>query len=225
MSKILKNTTNSDINLDVGLLVPANGQITVGQLDYDEAAASDDIMVLISNGNFIVNDGSYDLNISEGIDLIKGIFPRTIEVSIAESARFDYPVMDPSKARVDWDGNKVDLPRVYETREIIYNYSGSGELHNFILDFNNQAVEVRLTVDGHVIFDINCSTLHDATSNDDWDGIPGDGWFKWSRERKAFAFNPRYPIKFESTVVIESRSNSNSNKRDMNRYFVHLLKD
>ena len=39
-------------------------------------AASSDVVTEVGASNLVVNDGSFDLNISDGIDLIKGIFSR-----------------------------------------------------------------------------------------------------------------------------------------------------
>jgi hypothetical protein len=80
MSKILKNTTGTDIELDIGLLVPANSSITINPADFDEAASSDNIIEFIGNGNIIVNDGSKDLSKADGSRLIQGIFPSTVGI-------------------------------------------------------------------------------------------------------------------------------------------------
>ncbi len=71
-TKILKNQTASPIDLDFGVTVPASGQVTILPTDYADAAASDDLVTFIGSGDIVVNDGSLDLNISTGMDLIKG---------------------------------------------------------------------------------------------------------------------------------------------------------
>ncbi len=78
MAKILINNTPNNIELDVGLTVPGNGQLTIDQLDFADAAGSDDIVTQVGNGNLTVNDGSSNLTISDGIDLIKGLFPNSL---------------------------------------------------------------------------------------------------------------------------------------------------
>lgn len=76
MSKIVKNSTESDVAIsDVGITVPASGQFTIAPQEYLIWAASNDIILLIGNGTLVINDGSSDLSISDGVDLIKGIFP------------------------------------------------------------------------------------------------------------------------------------------------------
>ncbi len=72
-TKILKNQTVTDIELDFGVTVPGSGQVTILATDYADAAASDDLVTFIGSGDIVVNDGSNDLSISQGMDLIKGL--------------------------------------------------------------------------------------------------------------------------------------------------------
>ena len=77
MSKILKNNTASAVPLtDTGVTVPASGQYTIPPQDYLLWAASSDVITEVGNAVLTVNDGSFDLNISDGIDLIKGLYDR-----------------------------------------------------------------------------------------------------------------------------------------------------
>jgi len=81
MSKILKNTTASPVDItDVGVTIPASGQITVEAVDDLLFKGSSDVVTLIGNGTVVVNDGTSDLSITDGIDLIKGIFPSEIGI-------------------------------------------------------------------------------------------------------------------------------------------------
>lgn len=78
MAKILINQTASPVSVsDTGITVPASGQYTIPPTDYPLWAASDDIVTLVGAGTLVVNDGSVDLGISDGIDLIKGIFQKS----------------------------------------------------------------------------------------------------------------------------------------------------
>lgn len=82
MSKILKNNTSNAVSInDTGIAIPASGEYTISPQDYLLWASSNDVLSLITDETLIVNDGSYDLAISEGIDLLKGIFPSNIKVS------------------------------------------------------------------------------------------------------------------------------------------------
>lgn len=81
MSKILKNTTGSNISIiDTGITILANGQYTIPPQDYLLWAASNNIITRIGSGSIIVNDGSVDLSISDGTDLIKGLYPKKFGV-------------------------------------------------------------------------------------------------------------------------------------------------
>ena len=78
MSKILINTTAAIVMItDTGVPVPALGSYTIPPTDYQLWSASNDIIVKIGNGTLIVNDGSFDLSISDGTDLIKGLYSKT----------------------------------------------------------------------------------------------------------------------------------------------------
>lgn len=80
MSKVLINTTTNPILIsDTGINLPV-GSYTIDPVNYLMWANSNDIVTRIGNGNVIVNDGSSNLSISDGIDLIKGYFPKKIGV-------------------------------------------------------------------------------------------------------------------------------------------------
>lgn len=94
MSKILKNTTTSSINLDIGLLVPASGQITLQPTDFVEAADSDQLVELIGDGSIKVNDGNEDLTKAQGMALILSGFRKTdFDEDLLESNRLKIDVM------------------------------------------------------------------------------------------------------------------------------------
>lgn len=83
MSKILKNNTVSAITItDVGgVIVPVlPSTYTIPPQDYLLWAQSSDIITYLNDASptpsITVSDGSVDLNPSDGMDLIKGLFPR-----------------------------------------------------------------------------------------------------------------------------------------------------
>lgn len=81
MSKILKNTTASIVSIDdVGQSVPASGQLTILPIDDLLYRNSSDTVTLVGNETLIVSDGTDDLEISDGIDLIKGLFQNKINL-------------------------------------------------------------------------------------------------------------------------------------------------
>jgi hypothetical protein len=91
MSKILKNTTVSAIFVsDVGVSIAGLGQYTIPEQDYLLWAASSNTVTYVGAAELVVNDGSFDLNISDGIDLIKGLFPSKVAVFAAGSTQAFY---------------------------------------------------------------------------------------------------------------------------------------
>lgn len=73
MSKILRNMTASDIPIaDTGVTILASSNYTIPPTQYPLWAASSDVIVAIASGTIVVNDGSYDWNVSDGVDIIKG---------------------------------------------------------------------------------------------------------------------------------------------------------
>lgn len=87
MSKILKNTTGSDVAIaDVGQTVPASSQITITPQDYLLYADSSDTVTLVGAGTLVVNDGSVDLSIADGMKLIQGIFPSSVKIITSDES-------------------------------------------------------------------------------------------------------------------------------------------
>lgn len=71
MVNILKNNTASPIIVrSVGQTIPASGQITIPPDDYDNLSADADVISKITSGDITVNDGTADLTISEGLQVI-----------------------------------------------------------------------------------------------------------------------------------------------------------
>lgn len=75
MSKLLLNQTESIVTItDVGQSVPASGSLLIDPSDYAKFSQSNDVIVLIADGTLIVNDGSVNLSISQGVGLLQGSF-------------------------------------------------------------------------------------------------------------------------------------------------------
>ena len=75
MSKIIKNTTISDISLkDAGITIPASSQYEIEPQDY-LLWATDDVLTEISSyltsGDLVVNDGINDLSATDGTYYLK----------------------------------------------------------------------------------------------------------------------------------------------------------
>jgi hypothetical protein len=92
MSKILVNTVSGSVSIaDMGVSVSGFEQYTISPVNYPDWARSSDVVVQIGNGTLVVNDGSTNLSISDGVDLIKGIFPKTIVISNFSNTTIDFP--------------------------------------------------------------------------------------------------------------------------------------
>jgi len=136
MSKILKNTTASAVDIiDVGLTVPASGQLTIQASDDLLFRDSSDVVTLVGNGTLVVNDGTNDLSITEGIDLIKGIFPNPIALKGSTDSTVIGNIGDQLKTRSNFGPEvltafgrlKASLPTViYE-----YNFTENERLDLF----------------------------------------------------------------------------------------------
>lgn len=79
MAVILKNTTGSEIVIG-GQGIPASGQYTMQESDKPHFASSDLLVTKIGSGEIVINDGVSDLGISEGTDLVKGYFPKEVDL-------------------------------------------------------------------------------------------------------------------------------------------------
>lgn len=86
MSKIIKNNSGVSYDVgDVGKTLAIGENYTIPPTDYLLWAASSDAVTGIGAGELIVNDGSTDLSISNGVDLVKGIFPTSVEANVTAS--------------------------------------------------------------------------------------------------------------------------------------------
>lgn len=95
MSKVLKNTTGSIVDLvKFGVTVPASGQITVVPQDYPLLGMPlviAELSPLITAGTIIVNDGINNLSAARGInyllfDYSQGLNSLTTNVDVSQSA-------------------------------------------------------------------------------------------------------------------------------------------
>lgn len=92
MSKLLKNTTGSDIIIaDVGVTIPANSTFTTQASNSLLWAGSDELVVNLGTGDLVGNDGTQDLSISESVKLFQGLYPSTV---VIQDATFTNGSMD-----------------------------------------------------------------------------------------------------------------------------------
>lgn len=100
--KILKNTTASNIFItDTGVTLLASSNYTIPTQDYALWAQSSNIISQIGTGDIVVNDGSFDLNIAEGVGLVQSSF-------IKKEINFDANLLVSNRLKVDISGLSSD---------------------------------------------------------------------------------------------------------------------
>lgn len=100
MSKILKNNTLSDIAISsLGQTIPASGQIIINTQDYLILASDDAILELtsaINSGDIIINNGTDDLDIEDGLDFIR--YPDRADSVFIDDSGFAFNAEDVQEA-------------------------------------------------------------------------------------------------------------------------------
>ena len=135
MSKIIKNQTASIVEVnDVGLSIPASGQLTVNPTDFDDFSSSDDIVELIGNGTLVVNNGDSDLGKSDGIRFVQGGFSN--KINLADD------LLESDRVKVDVIGTLGD-----GQVKVSSNDSSSSFLENKIISGDNK-IQVSTINDG-----------------------------------------------------------------------------
>lgn len=221
MSKILKNVTENNIFIqDTGATINANSSFTIDPTQYLYWAASNQIITEVGNGNVVVNDGSNDLSISEGIDLLKGLFPS--KVSIIPSL---VSYISPKLRYDDMNASNGGVARATLITEqdwvTIYEYSGSGNLYKFLINIETKDKwVVRFIVDGNYIFGENGISTTECISDAIYDvdndvGVDGDFSVLMGKHDKFFWHTPlEMPLTFTTNVKLQlKRASGESSKR------------
>ena len=93
----------------------------------------------------------------------------------------------------------------------IYNETGVITISGFSIEFDDKKVFVRLEIDGIEIFDINCERLKDIH---DWNSSPQpQTYISWNDGLKVFYFTPNFPIKSNTSIIIQARSKAGQSKK------------
>lgn len=173
MSKILKNNSGSTVTIsDTGVSIPNASQYVIPAQDYWLWAASGNVVTAIGAGNLVVNDGSSDLSISNGTDLIKGIFPNPVGIrgntdntqigNVGDRLKVQATVTGNSSAssysnKLRYEDMNATTGGVARDTAIsvgpavkVYEYSGSGLFLGFLIsleNYENDGYRIRLVVD------------------------------------------------------------------------------
>lgn len=132
-----------------------------------------------------------------------------------------------SKYRVEWSDTVVNFP-ASSNYSTFYLYNGSGYLHGFHIDTNSDKCQVKLTVDGEVIYsDITGKFLSDISfkstgSNNpimlqNRSGLTTEG-------NNDIDFSPHADLRFNSSIKIELKKSDNT-AFTTNRYLVFITKE
>lgn len=212
MSKILKNNSGASIDIsDTGITIDNATQYTIPPVDYLLWAGSSNAVTEIGAGKLVVNDGSDDLSISDGVDLIKGIFPKNVDEPIKA------PYIDSSLVRTIQNFASTQMPRSNQPYLDFFSINGKGALSSFVLKLGSEKVTIKLSMDGATIFETNVEDLDDFDDT----GIQ-TSWLSWNGEDKRIVFKPSSLIRFISSIQISIKSNENKDK-NFNGYIVDYL--
>lgn len=127
------------------------------------------------------------------------------------------------KLRLDADINDVALNANTGAFVDIFNYSGSGKFVGFNAEFNNDGVQVKLTIDGDNIFTENGDPWHDLGELKSFAGKS----MLANRLDVSFGvdFAPEYPIVYSTNVIVQARANSAATNRKKTQIIVKLTKE
>jgi hypothetical protein len=151
-----------------------------------------------------------------------------VRVTIVDPITVGATTLNPNYTSIDSSFTKIDLNRYYQSYNTIYDYSGTGKLYGFSMDFNSDNILIKLTIDGNSIFDIDLECIEDMTGNGDDEGgscFCNLGWINWNADRNIIKFKPPYPISYSSNIKIEAKANSNTSSRDMTAYLIDIVKE
>lgn len=120
------------------------------------------------------------------------------------------------------DDPDINLTTSSNPHDVVYSYSGSGELYGFTFELSNRNVEVRLVIDGTEVFNLNCKILGEMFITSTDSSI--FSWVTYDRNYDLFHFKPRTPFSYATSVSLEARANNGNTGRYLGRYFVELTK-
>jgi hypothetical protein len=147
MKRLIRNQgTNYFIN-DMGVTVPASSELIVDPVMYEIMARSNDIVLALSNGDLVYNDGTNNLGLSDAVDHIKGYLPK--QVAISEQPPFAKPDYRTKRDR---------------TPSIVTVAPSSQEIIDFQLTEERYASGGSIIFDGAEIGDWVEAQIHDTNS-------------------------------------------------------------
>lgn len=161
-----------------------------------------------------------DLNVTTeltSLDLSSGNVP--VAATIVDGG--DCPTLNGSKWRTEQSTTDVSLSTVsYTTLKSLSN----GTLHSIVLDFNTDRVDVKLTIDGQEIFNVDLDDLEDNQTSGSSSAAQATGGagIMYVKTGSKFCFNPPCGLKY-SSLVISAQAEQNNKK--LSGYLLHYSVD
>lgn len=146
-------------------------------------------------------------------------------VGAGSTGTFPCPTFS-KKYRVELSETDVTMGSSYST---IYSYSGSGKFIGMVIEFNDEDVIVKVTIDSETIFELDIEDLNNFNffgggDDDDGGSVRSHCGLDGANKDKALHWCPPCPIQYDTEVKIEGKRNGGSNKT-MRRRIVTLTKE
>jgi len=120
------------------------------------------------------------------------------------------------KFRVEFDDTDVAITSTFAT---VFTYSGSGKLFSASIKFNGEDINLRLKIDGEIIFNLNAKDVKDHQSNNRSQAVN-----IFNQNTGLWSIDFFCPIVFAATVLFEAQTSSGGDKT-MERTLIALTKE
>jgi hypothetical protein len=132
MATILKNTTGSPIIVkSIGQVIAASGQLIVPPDDYDNLSQDATLISKIASGDVVVNDGSQDLSIAYGKQLV--LIGVTVDSPGGVTVSFD----NNNRVTLDSNGSFSSGKSQLVFQDFLYNTDNSDRSDQGFIGVNN----------------------------------------------------------------------------------------
>lgn len=122
--------------------------------------------------------------------------------------------------RIRYNVGNVTAPAAYAT---LFSRSGTGLFFGFQASFNNANVDIKLTIDGGTVFEINLNDIKQFHFNDTGDTRMQLGGFL-TTNGNTLDFSSKFAIPYTTDLKIEVKRSDGSNHNNTN-WIVFLTED
>ena len=139
----------------------------------------------------------------------------TADISAITTSGFPCPTISGDKWRTEVSTTDIGLSTgSYTTLKSLSN----GVLQSFILDFSTDRVDVKVTIDGQDIFNLDLDDLEDSQTGSSSNGANGVGGITYVKTGSKFCFNPPCGLTY-SNLTISAQAEQNNKK--LSGYLIH----